>query len=80
MGRTPAERHLYSPATELIADSAGRHRLPSICASQFARAGGLMYYGPYIGVAGQYLAGGNLHRPNLKGTKPGDLPVQAPTK
>jgi ABC transporter substrate binding protein len=62
----------------LIADLAGRYRLPSIAPStDFAKDGGLMDYGPYIGVDGQYRQAATYIDRILKGSKPGDLPVQA---
>jgi putative ABC transport system substrate-binding protein len=58
---------------------AARHRLPAIYAWRFyAAAGGLVAYAPDL--SDQYrLAAGYVDR-ILKGGKPGDLPVQAPTK
>ena len=64
----------------LIADLAVRYRLPSIGTTPFASYGGLMDYGvsgDYVGQFGQ--AAGYVDR-ILKGTKPADLPVQAPTQ
>ena len=63
----------------LIATLAARHKLPAVYPARFyATAGGLISYGP------DYLdqfrrAAGYVDR-ILKGEKPGDLPVQAPTK
>ena len=63
----------------LIAALAARHRLPAVYPARFfATAGGLMSYGsdriePYRRAAGY------VDR-ILKGEKPADLPVQAPTK
>ncbi len=63
-----------------IADAAREHRLPSICGFVpiFAEAGGLLAYGPdftdLFRRAADYVAA------ILKGTAPGDLPVQRPTK
>jgi putative ABC transport system substrate-binding protein len=63
----------------LIATLAGRHRLAAVYPQRFfSAAGGLISYGanmvePYRSVAGY------VDR-ILKGEKPGDLPVQAPTK
>ncbi|MET0539763.1 MAG: ABC transporter substrate-binding protein [Xanthobacteraceae bacterium] len=63
----------------LIATLAARHKLPAVYAARFyATAGGLISYGP------DYLdqfrrAAGYVDR-ILKGEKPADLPVQAPTK
>ena len=56
-----------------------RHTIPSVGAKRsFAVAGGLMHYGADI-VDGYRLTGGYVGR-ILKGEKPADLPVQAPTK
>jgi putative tryptophan/tyrosine transport system substrate-binding protein len=64
---------------ELIISLAARHRLPTVSAFRaFAEGGGLLSYGP--DVTDQYrLAAGYVDR-ILKGEKPADLPVQAPTK
>jgi putative tryptophan/tyrosine transport system substrate-binding protein len=63
-------------ATQLTA-LATRWRIPAIYQNRvFADAGGLISYGPdlsYFRVVGEYT--GRI----LKGTKPGDLPVQQPT-
>jgi len=65
----------------LIADLAGRYRLPSIAPGpDFAKQGGLMDYGPFGGVDDQYRHAATYVDRILKGSKPGDLPVQAPTK
>jgi putative ABC transport system substrate-binding protein len=64
---------------DLIISLAARRNLPAVYAERtYAAAGGLISYGPnYID---QYrLAAGYADR-ILKGEKPGDLPVQAPTK
>jgi putative tryptophan/tyrosine transport system substrate-binding protein len=64
---------------DLIIASAARYRLPSVYYERFfVDAGGLMAYGPDL--IDQYRgAAGYVHR-ILKGEKPADLPVQAPTK
>jgi putative ABC transport system substrate-binding protein len=64
---------------EHIVALAMRHRIPTIYSgSEYARAGGLMSYGPnsvaFYVVAGDYA--GRI----LKGEKPADLPVQQATK
>jgi putative ABC transport system substrate-binding protein len=64
---------------ELIIALAARHRLPTVYPYRFfAEAGGLISYGPdLLGLYRQ--AAGYVDR-ILKGAKPADLPVQAPTK
>jgi putative ABC transport system substrate-binding protein len=64
---------------ELIVTLAARHRLPAVYAYRvFVTSGGLITYGPDI--SRQYRrAAGYIDR-ILKGEKPADLPVQAPTK
>jgi putative tryptophan/tyrosine transport system substrate-binding protein len=58
---------------------AARHRLPAVYPyPYFAHSGGLVSYGPDA-VSHFRLAAGYVDR-ILKGEKPGDLPVQAPTK
>jgi putative tryptophan/tyrosine transport system substrate-binding protein len=74
---------LGSPLTlahhDLIITLADRHRLPSIYTTRyFVADGGLMSYGPDR-VDLYHRAAGYVDR-ILKGEKPADLPVQAPTK
>jgi putative ABC transport system substrate-binding protein len=73
-GSAPAQVH-----RELIVRLVARHRLPAIYPFRFfATVGGLISYGP--DTVDQFrLAAGYVDR-ILKGEKPGDLPVQAPTK
>jgi putative ABC transport system substrate-binding protein len=74
-GDSSARSHL-----KLIADLAGRYRLPSISnTADFAKEGGLMDYGPNIDRAGQYRQAATYVDRILKGAKAGDLPIQAPT-
>jgi putative ABC transport system substrate-binding protein len=62
-----------------IADLARRHRLPSLTGEPgAAEAGTLMFYGPHIR-EGCQRAASYVDR-ILKGAKPGDLPVEQPTK
>ena len=64
---------------ELIVALAARHRLPAIYPYRFfVEAGGLMSYGPNL-IDGYRRTAGYVDR-ILKGEKPADLPVQAPTK
>jgi putative ABC transport system substrate-binding protein len=63
----------------VIIESAARHRLPAVYPLRlFATAGGLCAYGPDIADDFRRMAG-YVDR-ILKGEKPADLPVQAPTK
>jgi putative ABC transport system substrate-binding protein len=63
----------------LIITLAARHHLPAVYPlPYFARSGGLIAYGP-DNVPSYRLAAGYIDR-ILKGEKPADLPVQAPTK
>jgi putative ABC transport system substrate-binding protein len=63
----------------LIITLAARHRLPAISYRRaFVDAGGLISYG--YDVVDQYRRSGDYVDRILKGEKPADLPVQAPTK
>jgi putative tryptophan/tyrosine transport system substrate-binding protein len=64
---------------KLIISLAARHRLPAVYPYRFfVEAGGLMSYGPNLIDLYRHAAG-YVDR-ILKGEKPADLPVQAPTK
>ena len=64
---------------ELIVALAARHRLPAIYPYRFfVEAGGMMSYGPNM-IDGYRHTASYVDR-ILKGEKPADLPVQAPTK
>jgi putative ABC transport system substrate-binding protein len=64
---------------DLIVTLAARHKLPAAYPSRFfVRSGGLIFYGP-DSVEPYRRAAGYVDR-ILKGEKPADLPVQAPTK
>src|SRR5262245_9413057 len=63
----------------LIIALAARHKLPTVYYERFfATAGGLISYGPHF--VDQYRRAAGYVDRILKGEKPGDLPVQAPTK
>jgi ABC-type uncharacterized transport system substrate-binding protein len=69
---------LLNPLGAQIAGLAVEHRLPSIGSPIFARAGGLLAYGP---------DGGDMYRRAagyvdtiLKGARPADLPMEGPAK
>ena len=64
---------------DFIVALAARHRLPTVYAYRtFVTNGGLLTYGPNI--ADQYRRAAGYVDRILKGEKPADLPVQAPTK
>jgi putative ABC transport system substrate-binding protein len=64
---------------DLIIALAARHKLPAVYIERlFTAAGGLVSYGPDI--ADQYRRAAGYADRILKGEKPADLPVQAPTK
>ena len=64
---------------ELIIKLAAQHRLPAVYPYRFyATSGGLMCYGPDL-INQLRSAAGYVDR-ILKGERPADLPVQAPTK
>jgi putative tryptophan/tyrosine transport system substrate-binding protein len=64
---------------EPIVASAARHRLPAVYGYRyFVAAGGLISYGPDL--LGQYKGAAGYVDRILRGEKPADLPVQAPTK
>jgi putative ABC transport system substrate-binding protein len=64
---------------ELILTLAARHKLPAIYWERFfVAAGGLMSYGADL--VGQFRQAAGYVDRILKGEKPADLPVQAPTK
>jgi putative ABC transport system substrate-binding protein len=62
-----------------IVELAARHRLPAVYSDrQFAETGGLMAYGP--NEAGNWRRAATFVDKILKGAKPGDLPIEQPTK
>jgi ABC-type uncharacterized transport system substrate-binding protein len=64
---------------DLIIAAAARHKLPAVYALRYdAIGGGLMSYGPDI--VDQFRQAATYIDRILKGEKPADLPVQAPTK
>jgi putative ABC transport system substrate-binding protein len=69
-----AQRH-----RDLVISLAARHKLPAVYYARFfVAAGGLMSYG--IDFSDQYRRAAGYVDRILKGEKPADLPVQAPTK
>jgi putative ABC transport system substrate-binding protein len=70
---------LASVHRDLIIAAAARHKLPAVYNSRFmAAAGGLISYGPDF--VDQYRLAARYVDRILRAEKPGDLPVQAPTK
>ena len=70
---------LASIHRELIVTLAARHKLPAIYFERyFAMGGGLISYGPHL--VDQYRRAADYVDRILKGEKPADLPVQAPTR
>ena len=64
---------------DLIITLAARHRLPAVYSDRFfVTGGGLISYGPDL--IDQYRRAAGYVDRILKGEKPADLPVQAPTK
>jgi len=62
-----------------IVEFAAEHRLPAIYEnSDFVEAGGLMSYGP--NVSDLYRRAASYVDKILRGAKPGDLPIEQPTK
>ena len=69
---------LLNPLGGQIAGLAAKHQLPTIGSPVFARAGGLLAYGP-DGADMYRRAAGYVDR-ILRGSVPGDLPMEGPTK
>jgi putative ABC transport system substrate-binding protein len=66
---------------KLIADLAIRYRLPSVSIGfEFPKNGGLMRYSASNNVPDQFRQAASYVDRIFKGEKPGDLPVQGPTK
>ena len=64
---------------KMVADLALKHRLPTVTFfGEFARAGGLMSYGPNL--LDTYRQVGGMVGKVLRGVKPADLPAELPTK
>ena len=78
-GLIATRSYLVNVHRDLIINLAARHKLPAIYFDRtFAVGGGLISYGPDY--ADQYQRAAGYVDRILKGEKPADLPVQAPTK
>jgi putative ABC transport system substrate-binding protein len=70
---------LAAAHSDLIVTLADRHRLPSVYFARFmVKGGGLISYGPDL--PEEHRRAATYVDRILKGAKPADLPVQAPTK
>jgi putative ABC transport system substrate-binding protein len=70
---------LVAPNVQVLAELALRHRLPAITLfPDFARAGGFLAYGPNL--LSLHRLTGVLAAKVLRGTNPGELPIELPTK
>ena len=70
---------VFGANSKRVADLTLGHRLPAVTLfPDFARAGGLMAYGPNL--LDTYRQLGGMVAKVLRGTKPADLPVELPTK
>jgi ABC-type uncharacterized transport system substrate-binding protein len=70
---------VFGANAKTVADLTLRHRLPAVTLfPDFARAGGLMAYGPNL--LDTYRQLGGMVGKVLRGTRPADLPVELPTK
>ena len=69
---------LLNPLGAQIAELAAKHQLPTIGSSLFARAGGLLAYGP--DGADMYRRAAGYVDMILKGARPADLPMEGPPK
>jgi putative ABC transport system substrate-binding protein len=70
---------VFGANSKVVADLALGHRFPAVTLfPDFARAGGLMAYGPNL--LDTYRQLGGMVAKVLRGTKPAELPVELPTK
>jgi putative ABC transport system substrate-binding protein len=70
---------LVGANTKLLAELAGKYSLPAVTLfPDFARAGGLMAYGPDL--LGMFKQIGIMSAKILRGAKPGELPIESPSK
>ena len=69
---------IFGANSRAIADLAAKQRLPLIGGGDFAEAGGLMSYG--VDFNGMWRRAAYFVDKILKGTKPGDIPVEQATR
>ena len=75
---TALENPIMLANAKPIADLAVRHQMPLICNGEVAEAGGVFGYGADL--LGLYRRVGYFVDKIFKGAKPGDLPIEQPTK
>jgi len=77
----PTDTFITDVHHKLIVQLAGRHRLPAVSWNpNFPKDGGLMSYSVTVSTLDQFRRAAGYVDRILKGEKPADLPVQAPTK
>ena len=69
---------LFNQNAEALAELALKNRLASVGLPSYAQAGGLIGYGPNL--LGSAKRAAYFADKILKGTKPGDIPVERPTR
>ena len=72
------EHSIYVANAGMIADLAAKKRIPLVGFPQIAEVGGLIGYG--VNILELYRRAGYFVDKILKGAKPGDIPVERPTK
>jgi putative tryptophan/tyrosine transport system substrate-binding protein len=75
---TDSPQFVVGAGTLAIAKAATRHGLPSVGAPSFARNGGLLGYG--VDLSPMFHRAASFVEKILKGTKPGDIPIEQPTR
>ena len=72
------EDAIFNTNAGAIADLAVKHRLPSAGSKEFGEPGGLIGYG--VNIPDMYRRAAYFVDKILKGTKPGDLPIEQATR
>jgi putative tryptophan/tyrosine transport system substrate-binding protein len=70
---------VFNSARKRIAELAAKHHIPALMPfTGFAEDGGLMAYGPHVTY--MFRQAGGVMAKVLKGTRPGDLPIERPAR